>query len=401
MAREPRRGRGVGLGRRQTMQARATLPKGANLALWLIAVLGVGLLGVLSLSLANVLPLQTSSGGVAYPAGRVAYFQFGETADTLWLADPQQPARREKILVLPHAREFGVVPSLAAAGGRFAFTALPPATAEPAPDTPADLWLAALDGQSEPVLLARGVDLLVAPVWSPDGASLVARRSAGAYQLVALDAASGGERLLVASEAALFPVAFAPASPAGRPDGARLYYVELTRAGSELLAVDLATSATARVARLADGLTRDWALSPAGDRLAYLTLNVDQDSVSTRAFVLDLATTAVTPIGEADADAFSPVWSADGALAIGSLRDGRAGAGLIRISDGRASRLPGPARGFDVPLAATSDGGFVVRAFEGASTAAPGRSVLAVVGAGGRRQTIATGEVTFLGWIEP
>jgi len=110
------------------MQAGTIFPKGIHPAFWAAAVLGIGLLGLVSLSLAEVLPLPAPAGaGVDGP--RLAYFEFGRTADTLWLTDPQQPARREKLFAAPHAREYGVVPSLVAEGGRFAYAALPPATA--------------------------------------------------------------------------------------------------------------------------------------------------------------------------------------------------------------------------------------------------------------------------------
>lgn len=373
------------------MHARATFAKRANAFLWLVAAAGAGLIGVLSFAAAD-LPSLVSSGGAATGDGRVAYLQFGETADLLWLAPADDPDRREGLLRLPHAREFGVLPSLAPDGRRFAYTALPPETPEPTPETPADLWLAPV-AAAEPTLLARGVDLLVPPVWSPDGGSVVARRSGTGFALVAFATAGGGERLLVASEAALFPVAFSPS-------GERLYYVALSAAGSHLWAFDLAAGAATPVARLAEGLTRDWALSPAGDRLAFLALNVTAERVSTRAFVLDLATGAVTPVGDRIADAFHPVWAPDGALAMGSLRPGSAAAGLLVVREGRATRLAGPRRGFDVPLAATADGRFIVRVFDGSSATDPGRPQLALVTEDGRRQPLVSGEVTLLGWIE-
>jgi len=373
------------------MQAGTTFPKGIHPAFWAAAVLGIGLLGLVSLSLAEVLPLPAPAGaGVDGP--RLAYFEFGRTADTLWLTDPQQPARREKLFAAPHAREYGVVPSLVAEGGRFAYAALPPATRAPTADTPADLWLAELKAGAQPRRLAQGIDLLVRPVWSPDGKQIVFRRSGGAYALFAVDAASGAERLLVAAAEALFPVGFAP-------DG-RLYYVQLSSAGSDLLVVDPASGGQAYVARLGDGLTRDWALSPAGDRLAYLAMSFAPERVSSRAHLLDLTNGRLAPIGTTDANDFSPVWSATGELAVGRLAAGQRGAGVLRLAGEDGSALPGPALGFDVPLAPAPGGGFVVRSFEGASATAPGRSVLAVVGADGRRITIASGEVTFLGWTQ-
>ena len=58
--------------------------------------------------------------------------------------------------------------------------------------------------------------------------------------------------------------------------------------------------------------------------------------------------------------------------------------------------------GFEVPLAVGPGGdSFIVRAFENPSSFSPGRSSLAFVDAEGERNTIATGEVTFVGWTNP
>jgi hypothetical protein len=229
-------------------------------------------------------------------------------------------------------------------------------------------------------------------VWSPDGKSVVVRRSdAGAYELHAIAVGDGRDGLLVSAAAALFPIAFAPG-------GDKLFYVRLEANASDLYAIDLAGGDASRIARLADGLTRDWALSPAGDKLAYLVLNLSRDRIASRAFVLDLASGRMSVAGPEDADAFSPVWTTAGELALGTL-SGEGGGALLRIGADRTDALAPPLRGFDVPLAFSSRAGFAVRSFEGGSASAPGRSVLTLL-AGGRRITIASGEVTLLGWID-
>jgi hypothetical protein len=170
--------------------------------------------------------------------------------------------------------------------------------------------------------------------------------------------------------------------------------------GSLLRSVVLATGAQQDVAQLSQGLTRDWALSPDGGKLAYLEVSLGQDSAESRAFLLDLASGAVEPLTGDGVAAFGPVWSADGRLALGLL-DEASGRGSLELwQNGTITHIAGPQRGFDVPLSFTSDG-FVVRAFDGSSAAAPGRSSLVFIGAQGKRQNIANGEVTYLGWTNP
>jgi hypothetical protein len=107
-----------------------------------------------------------------------------------------------------------------------------------------------------------------------------------------------------------------------------------------------------------------------------------------------------TAEGAADSDAFSPAWGADGSLVVGQLSGGTSTA-ATRIESGTSSALTAPKRGFDVPLAADSQAGLAVTSFDGNSINNPGRASLVVVGPDGSRREIASGEVTFLGWISP
>ncbi|MPZ49000.1 MAG: hypothetical protein GEU75_06770 [Dehalococcoidia bacterium] len=377
------------------MQATATSPSRSNIVLWVLAVLGVGLLAVFAFPRASSPDAPLAGHGL--PGGQhVAYFAFGSSSDTLWLVDPAQPSQRRKVLVAPHATDFGVVPSLAPDRRSFLFASLPATIKAPSPETPADLWLSDVTG-SAPSLVASGIDLLVPAVWSRDGQSTVFRRSRAASQaapsesrLFILDLQTGGEReLAAATDAALFPVGFAP-------DG-RFYLVRLDGSGSYLVTIGAATGEQAPAVQIAPGLTRDWTLSPAGTELAYLEMELTPDSVSSSAFVLDLATGTVEPA--ATGDAFGPIWTSSGELVVGqdAVNDN-----IASFAERGGLSLPRPARGFDVPLAFTTAGDLaLVRAFEGSSAMAPGRSLLAVLGLDGSRTTIASGEVTFLGWINP
>lgn len=378
------------------MQANTTTPhpRVSDLAAWIVTILGVAFLVLLLLSFAleTRTPASTTSTSTSL-SGSVAYFEFGATADTLWLAQTADSASREAIITVPHAQAFGVIPSISPDGTAVIYAALPPSTAAPGPDSPAELWYAPLNAGAEPRLMASAIDLLVAPVWTPDAGRVVYRRSnADGYSLVDMSVRGGVERVIVTAPAdeALFPVGFSP-------DGATLYHVALSDEGSRLFAVDAITGSLTPVAVLSDGLTRDWAISPDGSRLAFLALHSTPEALNSRAYVVDLATGEASPVTGADASAFGPVWNSEGALIVGALTPGGEGS-LIRIQNGETSQVLGPAAGFDVPLAYLPGGAYLVRAFEGASASAPGRSALTLIDPDGERNVLSTSDVTFVGW---
>ena len=378
------------------MQVNTTSPRlrASDVASWLAAIFGVVLLVLLLLSFA----LETRAPTVApvtgsVSTGRVAYFEFGLTADTLWLASTTDSSNREAVFTAPHAREFGVVPSIAPTGRAVVYAALPSTTAAPGPDAPAELWYAPLGADAEPRLITTGVDLLVAPVWSPDAKRVVYRRSdATSYSLVEMPFDGGAERILVmtSSDDALFPVGFSP-------DGATLYHVALSNTGSRLFALDTASGLVTPVAQLSDGLTRDWALSPDGSQLAYLALTYAPEAINSRAYAIDLATAEIEPLTDLGVSAFGPVWDRQGSLVIGTLTPGGEGS-FVQVQDGRTSQVLGPDAGFDVPLAYLPGGAYLVRAFEGATASAPGRASLTLIGSNGERHVLSTRDVTFVGW---
>ena len=381
------------------MQLRTTSPHAGSPATWLVAVLGVGLLVILLLSFALERQTNPSSPAVGVSSSsRIAYFEFGRDADTLWLANPSDLSDRSRLFAVQHAPEFGVVPSVAPDGRSFVFTALAPDTPAPAPNAPAGLWSAAVSANATPKLLASNVDLLVEPVWSADSRNVVYRRSTASGYVLAIQPISGGEeRVLTSSEtSALFPIAFASTD-------AVLYYAAIDEsAGSRLFELQLTSGVSRFVATLSLGLTRDWSLSPDGSKVAYLEIGFGQDEVASRAMVLDLATASTQAVTDRSTAAFGPVWSSDGDLVVGSLDDSAGAGDLLNINSAARTVIDGPARGFEVPLAVGPAGDtYIVRAFENASSFSPGRSSLALVAANGDRQTIATGEVTFVGWTNP
>jgi Tol biopolymer transport system component len=378
------------------MQANTTSPRlrVADVAAWLAAIFGVVLLVLLFLSFAleTRAPTNTPAAGTA-SGGSVAYFEFGLTADTLWLASAADPSSRKAVFTAPHAREFGVIPSISPTGRHVVYAALPPSTAAPGPDTPAELWYAPLTAGAEPRLVATGVDLLVEPVWSPDAKRIVYRRSdATSYSLIEMPADGGAERILVmtSSDDALFPIGFSA-------DGATFYHVALNSAGSRLFALETASGTVTTVAQISDGLTRDWALSPDGSQIAYLALTTSPEAISSRAYSIDLATAAIEPLTDLGVSAFGPVWDREGTLVVGTLTPGGEGS-FVQVRDGKTSQVLGPEGGFDVPLAYLPGGAYLVRAFEGASASAPGRASLTLIDSDGARHVLSTSDVTFVGW---
>jgi hypothetical protein len=362
-------------------------PRRTNFALWALVLLGVASLSLVPLALNTGGTKNASTPVLAAETPRIAYFEFDTTADTLWLANPLSPSSRTKGLTIPHAPEYGVVPSLSPDGKSVAYLVLPTNTAAPGPDSPAQLWVASVEG-GEPKLLASDAALLVPAVWSADGAVLVYRHSeVESSSLKRVSIGSGETTDVKTSAASLFPIAF---------DGSTLWYAEVSQTGS-----DLYSTASNAPLRLSDGLTRDWALSPDGARLAYLEMTLSDAAASSRAFVLDLKNGERSAVGSPAADAFSPAWAPDGSLVIGQLATGATSTAAAVIGADGDTRLSAPRRGFDVPLAVDTDAGAAMTSFDGNSITNPGRATLVVVAPDGNRRQIASGEVTFLGWIHP
>jgi hypothetical protein len=143
-------------------------------------------------------------------------------------------------------------------------------------------------------------------------------------------------------------------------------------------------------------MTRDWALSPDGTKLAYLEMTLEADRLASQAYVANLTTGTRRGVTSEDDNAFAPVWDRDGSLIVG--RAGATGAGLVRIGGGGAFKAP--VNGFDVPLMqAPGNMGVVVSSFDGTSAVTPGAVALTLLAPDGSRQRLATGDVTFLGWV--
>jgi dipeptidyl aminopeptidase/acylaminoacyl peptidase len=334
----------------------------------------------------------------------IVYSEFGSSSDTVWSARADDPTQRTRLATISHAPEYGISAALSPDRKRIAYTVLPP-DAAPAIDSPAEVWVMDADGHNRK-RLAADADLPVAPVWSPDSAAVVFRRSDGSsghFQLVAVTT-GGDETALFDSADGLLPVGFTPSGA--------LFFVRLSSSGSDLGVIRPDGITDDAVAHLSDDFVRDWHLSPDGKQLSYLAARPLGDKVSYGAEVLDLKALAGAPFTAAAAvsasavDEFSPVWRPDGSgVTIGRLNALAAGAPVLQVValGGPPVRLlPAPPQGFDVPLSWSPDAAYLaVRFFEGNSVEDPGRSWVTVAGADGARHTVSpNSDVDVLGWAD-
>jgi len=382
--------------------AAATLVAGVAFGLWRLA---GGIAG-------NPADLFSSAGAPpASGSARIVINEFGIEADTLWMAPADRPSQRQVVAEVPHAAHYGIYATLSPDSRYIAYTALSPGLRDASSDSPAEVWVMGADG-SYPRLVATDADLLIAPVWAPDSTSLVFRRSqsrenaAGTFQLVRVSLADSGqtavgpvESTLVTAEAGLFPVGFSP-------DGQRLYYTQVSAAGTELGQVAAGGGLPSLLAHLGDDFTRDWHLSPDGARLAFLAPQQSQAGTVLRAMVVELNGTfqlrPVLPTADRPTQDFNPIWHPkDGDLTLGRLALGEAKAPAMRVDASGPQPLEAPSQGFDVPLAWSPDGGtLALRSFQGdmESEVSPWHLVL-LDAEGQRREVKAESEISFVGWV--
>ena len=380
--------------------AAATLVAGVAFGLWRLA-------GGIAGNPADLFP-SVGAPPASGPA-RIVINEFGIEADTLWVAPADKPSRRQVVAVVPHAANYGIYATLSPDGRYIAYTALSPGLRDASNNSPAEVWLMGADG-SYPRLVASDADLLIAPVWAPDSASLVFRRSqsrenaAGTFELVRVSLADSGrgagpvESTLVTAEAGLFPVGFSP-------DGERLYYTQVSAAGTELSQVAAGGGVPSLLAHLGDDFTRDWHLSPDGTRLAFLAPEQSQAGTVLRAMVMQLngafQPRPALPAADRPAQDFNPIWHpGDGDLTVGRLTLGDVKAPALRVDASQVEPLEAPSQGFDVPVAWSPDGStLALRSFQGDLESELGPWHLVLLDAEGQRREVkAENEISFVGW---
>ncbi|MCH8009633.1 MAG: hypothetical protein IIC91_12300 [Chloroflexi bacterium] len=329
------------------------------------------------------------------------YSEFGQLADTIWAADPNDPTDRAYVTTVEHSPGSGISASVSPDGAHLAYVVLPPGAGW---FDSAQLWALEIESGAA-TLLAEHVGLRTTPVWTPAGDAVVVLRPAGgdSVQLLLVDLA-GGTSLLAEDQAGLYPIGVTP-------DGAWLYFASLSERGTDLQRVAISGGSPQVLAHLSDGYSRDWHLAPDGSGVAYLG-QTSSSSISFDARVYDVASGAVQgAVAGLSGPQFNPIWDPAGGLTVGRAPSGEAAGSLVHVSANGSSdaavALAGPAAGFPaigfyVPLWWSPDGAhLVVRSFEGSSTANPGPSYVIVMGpAGDRQQLSPLSDVLVIGWLE-
>jgi WD40 repeat protein len=353
---------------------------------------------------------------VQQAGGRLLVSEFGATADVIIAIDPNDVSgSREVIATIDHAAEYGITAALSPDGGAIAYTALPADTADPAPDVPAIAGIVNANG--DVVVLANDIDLVVPPVWSPDGGAIVVRKNtacetaglscddypAGFFELILLG--RDGSRSTITSwrSAGAFPVGFSP-------DGSTFYFATLNAAGTDLYRVAPDGSGEALVAHLSDQIARDWQISPDGASLAYSAAESGAEPMVV-ARVVDLATGAVVDaLGEGSLEAgpsstgvargeFNPAWQPDGDLTVASMNlDG--GSAAVSVGSGGTEVETQSSDSMDLPLNWSPDGGtLAVRSVDGETPFEAGASHVELISDGGRERISESSDVTIVGWM--
>ncbi|MYD65278.1 MAG: hypothetical protein F4X26_04750 [Chloroflexi bacterium] len=332
---------------------------------------------------------------------RLVFAEFGLLADRVYVAAPDAPDERELVASVPHARGWSITPAPAMAGDLAAFVVLPPEAA-PRRDSPAELWV--LDVRSgELTRLAGDADIMAAPVFDPEGAHLLYRRTRadGSQELVRLEIAAQARRAIhgAVTDFGLYPVAL-------EADGAALYF-ELSVRGTELYRVREGAEPEL-IAHPSDHIARDWRVAPDGASVAYLAPQVSAERVVHRAWVVavdaDAEPRAASPAapGAVLSEQFSPVWTPDGSgLTVGVEAFPDISAAAVTIGGDEPPALPAPEQGFDVPLGWSPDGRYLaVRSFDGRDAAEPGRESFVVLSPAGDRLAVAAeSELIHIGWL--
>src|SRR5581483_7280920 len=117
-----------------------------------------------------------STGVSASSDSRFIYREFGEQADTLWIASALDPQAKRIVATIPHAQSWGIFASLSPDGRTIAYTAADPALGNVTTTPAADLWFIDTTGKNQRKVAAK-VDLRVAPVWDSDSAQVAVRRA--------------------------------------------------------------------------------------------------------------------------------------------------------------------------------------------------------------------------------
>jgi Tol biopolymer transport system component len=339
----------------------------------------------------------TSFEHVQRAGSRLILSEFGEDADAIVAIDPNDVSDRTTIATVDHAPGWGIFATLSPDGGAIAYTALPADAREPSPDAPAIAGVIEVDGDL--LTLATDIDLMIPPVWSPDGTAIVVRKSiaeensSGTQELLLLGTDGTRESITTWAGASAFPVGFSP-------DGAALYFATLSATGSDFYRIGIDGSGETLVAHLGDDISREWTLSPDGRTLAY---SLAETGAQPRivAMRLDLATGAAERVvAGATGSQINPAWTAANELTVASVKPEGGGDAVAFAADGSARTLDDNDDTIDLPLAWSPDGAsLAVRAIDGATPLDARGSRIELWQRDGTRDVVSEGpDVLIVGW---
>lgn len=350
---------------------------------WLISASAAGLALILA---AVAIGFRGGDGGTrtafaSAPSGDYAVVAFpGETADTITAIGAGTGVAYELARV-PHLEGYTVAAAVSPDGRKVAIVT--PDGGDVANPVAA---LMALDVETGSLTrLVDGIDQLQLPVWSRDGSAVFVTRTEpredGLPAVVFIRATADG------SSATIGSIRASGAYPVGQASDGRLYAVAVDEGGSTLYA-DFSSHSV-----LADGITRDWKLSPDGERLAY----IEADTSSGLRYlprVIDLGAEIKGNVSAQSAgvegQALGVSWQPNSATPLFGTEPGVAEAGS-------ASAQSLVQEGFDVPLGFTTDGRWLAsQHWTGQTFAEPGTPELQLISQGGLRSI--PGATRFYGW---
>ncbi len=365
------------------------------------------LAGVLALGvvLAGIVAIQALPGSepvtATLPTSEplLVFAEFGATADRLYLASPEDPDQRTLVDTIEHADGWGIYPGTGVAGPLVAYTVFPPGVV-PERDSPAELWVLDL-ATLERTRLARDADLTVAPVFADGGSALVYRRSAGTQQELVRVQLADATRTVIHAEQTSFGI-----MPIGYGADGGFLFARLSTEGTEVLSIRSGAS-PAFLFHASDHIARDWQISPDGESVSFLAPELLGERIVHRARVIGIPSSRERTLPgspSATGEQYGPVWTPDGrAITVGQEAETvqSASAAILALAeDAPTATLPGPDRGFDVPVQWSPDGRYLAaRTLDGVNSVSAGSESAVIIGIDGTRRTVATEtEVILIGW---
>lgn len=360
--------------------------------LWITRLAGV-VLAVAALGMARAIVEPHGSGHRPGSDDTVSGERFVYQADDgssmeLWLAGAARGSARRLLVTAQHVSGWSGRAAISPDGETIAYTRLPVGAGDP--DRAAELWVVRVVG-GDPSLVAAGIDLRSALVWSMDSASVLYQRvGETGVQLWRQDLRSGATQLVTepSTGVSILPIGYAKASNTllgARFDSQGTDIVRLAGDGDEQ-----------EVMHISDGTARDLELSPDAKHVAYLYPDGRSEPPISRAGIVDLQNGTIELLPDTWGEIVGVAWRPDGALLIGS--DGER-AGLR--TDGGLWVYREDAGGFDQPLASSPSGQAVAtRHFSGRSAGEPGTAADLILRKDGSGVPIVAGMAArFVGWL--